>query len=269
VRLRRQRIAFPGGPASVLSLGQGGVPVLLLHGFAGDLLTWQFNLAALAAGRRAVAVDLPGHGESTLDVGSGRVADFAPWVERLLDALGLPLVHVVGHSMGGYLALCLARHAPERVASLSLVAPAGVGPRFDVDYLRRLPALAGMAEARALADALFARPSPLADRLATVLLAQAGDPRRRAALETIVRASFLGAGGTLPVDWAALPMPVQLLWGRQDRVIPVPDAARLPPPKLHRPSALHLFDNAGHLPHSEAAGPVTAVLRDFLAASDA
>ncbi|HEY0835864.1 MAG TPA: alpha/beta fold hydrolase, partial [Azospirillum sp.] len=138
MRLRRQRIAFPGGPASVLSLGQGGVPVLLLHGFAGDLLTWQFNFTVLAAHRRAVAIDLPGHGESTPDVGSGRVEEFAPWIERLLDALRLPLVHVVGHSMGGYVALCLARRAPERVASLSLVAPAGVGPRFDAAYLRRL-----------------------------------------------------------------------------------------------------------------------------------
>lgn len=264
MRLRRQRIAFPGGPASVLSLGRGGVPVLLLHGFAGDLLTWQFNLAALAAGRRAVAVDLPGHGESTLDVGSGRVADMAPWMVGLLDALSLPRVHVVGHSMGGYLALCLAQHAPERVASLSLVAPAGVGPRFDMEYLRRLPVLAGMAEARAAADALFARPSPLAGRLAKVLLAQAADPRRRAALEAIVGGSFLAAGEAVPVDWAALPMPVQLLWGRQDRVIPVPEASRLP-----GPSPLHLFDNAGHLPHSEAAGPVTAVLRDFLTARDA
>ncbi|HYH21581.1 MAG TPA: alpha/beta fold hydrolase [Azospirillum sp.] len=268
MRIRRERIAFPGGPASVLSLGQGGVPVLLLHGFAGDLLTWHFNIATLAADRRAVAVDLPGHGESTLDVGSGRVADFAFWVERLLDVLNLPLVHAVGHSMGGYVALSLARRAPERVASLSLVASAGVGPRFDADFLRRLPALADGAEALALASMLFARPSPLTERLASVMLAQAGDPRRRLALEAIVRASFLNAGEAPPVDWAALPMPVQFLWGRQDRIIPVPDPSRLPP-SPGPSSPLHLFDNAGHLPHSEAAGPVTAVLRDFLTACDA
>lgn len=260
--IRRQRIAFPGGPASVLSMGRGGVPVLLLHGFAGDLLTWHFNIATLAGQRRAVAVDLPGHGESTLDVGTGLVSDFAPWLERLLDALDLPLVHVVGHSMGGCVALCLARRAPERVASLSLVAPAGVAPRFDAAYLRRLPALAGEAEARAHAAALFAGPSPLTDRVAAVMLAQAADPLRRAALETIVRASFSGTEDVPPVEWAALPMPVQILWGRQDRIIPVPDASRVPP------SSLHLFDNAGHLPHSEAAAAVTATLCDFLAACD-
>ena len=263
-RLRRARADIAGGPAAYLSLGRGGVPALLLHGFAGDSLTWQYNLSPLASRRRVLAVDLPGHGGSTLDVGDGRVGAFAPWLLRLLDALEIPRVHAVGHSMGGWVALELARHAPERVASLSLVAGAGLGPDFDLGFLRRVTALASTAEGKACADRLFAQPSPLADRIGAVLHAQAADPARRAALERIVAGSFaMAAERWRPVDWEAVRQPVQLLWGREDRIIPLPARDRLPPA-----APLHVFDNTGHLPHSEAATPVTTILRDFLASHD-
>ncbi|OYD81369.1 alpha/beta fold hydrolase [Azospirillum brasilense] len=261
---RRGRAEIEGGPAAYLSMGQGGVPVLLLHGFAGDSLTWQFNAAALAADRRVLAVDLPGHGASTLEVGDGRVGAFAPWLLRLLNALEIQRVHAVGHSMGGYVALELARLAPGRVASLSLVASAGLGPDFDLEFLRRVAALETVEEGRDCAARLFARPWLLAGRVGEVMHAQATDPRRRAALERIIAGSFAEAHRSpAPVDWTAFPMPIQLLWGREDRIIPVPTADRLPPA-----APLHLFDKAGHLPHSEAATPVTAILRDFLSACD-
>lgn len=263
-RLRRARADIAGGPAAYLSLGRGGVPALLLHGFAGDSLTWQYNLSPLAAGRRVLAVDLPGHGGSTLNVGEGRVGDFAPWLVRLLNALEIPRVHAIGHSMGGFVALELARHAPERVASLSLVASAGLGPDFDLAFLRRVTALSSPAEGQACAERLFATPSPLAERIGEVLHAQAADPARRAALERIVAGSFATAAERWrPVDWGAVVPPVQLLWGRDDRIIPLPPPDRLPPA-----APLHVFDNTGHLPHSEAATPVTATLRDFLATHD-
>ncbi|PWC51914.1 alpha/beta hydrolase [Azospirillum sp. TSA6c] len=253
-----------GGPAAYLSVGSGGVPVLLLHGFAGDRLTWQFNLSALSARRRAIAVDLPGHGGSTPDVGSGLVSDFAPWLLEFLDGLELPRVHVVGHSMGGYVARELATVAPDRVASLTLLSSAGLGTAFDLGFLQRAIAPADAAEGRACAERLFAGPSPLIPRFGEVLHAQGADPVRRAGLERIVAESFAAhAGGGPPVDWSAYPMPIQVLWGREDRIIPMPPADWLPPAALYR-----VFDNAGHLPHIEAASPVTAAIRSFLDGCD-
>lgn len=267
-RLRSGVADIAGGPASYLSVGptgeSGGVPVLLLHGFAGDRLTWQFNLSALASDRRAVAVDLPGHGGSTLEVGDGAVPSFAPWLIRFVDALEIARFHVVGHSMGGYVGRELARLAPDRVASLTLLASAGLGTPFDLGFLRRVLAPAGLEEAQACAERLFARPSPLAARFGEVMLAQGADPARRVALGRIVEASFAGhAGGGPALDWRGYPMPIQTLWGREDRIIP------LPPPD-HRPpdGAFHIFDNAGHLPHIEAASPVTAAIRAFLTSCD-
>lgn len=264
-RLRAGVATVAGGPAAYLSVGSGGVPVLLLHGFAGDRLTWQFNLSALSARRRAIAVDLPGHGGSTPDVGSGRVADFAPWLVEFLDGLELPRVHLVGHSMGGYVARELAGLVPDRVASLTLLSSAGLGTPFDLDFLRRAIAPADVAEGRACAERLFAGPSPLIPRFGEVLHAQGADPVRRAALERIIEESFAAHadGGGPPVDWSAYPMPVQVLWGREDRIIPLPPADRLPPDAPFR-----VFDNAGHLPHIETASPVTAAIRTFLDGCD-
>ncbi|PWC90511.1 alpha/beta hydrolase [Azospirillum sp. TSH100] len=254
-----------GGPAAYLSVGSGGVPVLLLHGFAGDRLTWQFNLSALSSRRRAIAVDLPGHGGSTPDVGSGRVADFAPWLVEFLDGLELPQVHVVGHSMGGYVARELAGLAPDRVASLTLLSSAGLGTPFDLGFLRRAVAPADVAEGRACAERLFAGPSLLIPRFGEVLYAQGADPVRRAGLERIIEVSFAAHadGGGPPVDWSAYPMPVQVLWGREDHIIPLPPSGRLP-----ASAPFHVFDNAGHLPHIEAASPVTATIRAFLDGCD-
>lgn len=264
-RLRGGVATVAGGPATYLSVGSGGVPVLLLHGFAGDRLTWQFSLSALSSRRLAVAVDLPGHGGSTPDVGSGQVSDFAPWLVEFLDALELPRVHVIGHSMGGYVGRELALLAPDRVASLTLLSSAGLGTPFDLAFLRRAIAPADVEEGRACAERLFAGPSPLIPRFGEVLHAQGADPLRRAGLARIVDVSFAAHadGGGPPVDWSAYPMPIQVLWGRADRIIPLPPADRLPPG-----APFQVFDAAGHLPHIEAASPVTAAIRAFLDGCD-
>ncbi len=264
-RLRGGVVALASGPASYLSLGTGGVPVVLLHGFAGDRLSWQFNLSALAADRRALAIDFPGHGASHLEVGSGQVRDFAPWLLALFDALEIPTAHVVGHSMGGYVGLELARLAPDRVASLSLIASAGLGTPFDLDLLRRVTSLRDADEGLECAQRLFGAPSPLTPRIAEVLHAQCADPLRRRALQTILETSFAPhADGGPAVEWADIRAPVQALWGDADRVIPMPGPHHLPPD-----CPLHVFPGVGHMPHAEAAGPLTLTIRRFLSACDA
>lgn len=263
-RLRGGVVPLPTGPASYLSIGVGGVPVVLLHGFAGDRLSWQFNLATLSLDRRTIAVDFPGHGLSHLDVGSGRVGEFAPWLLSVLDALAIPVAHVVGHSMGGYVGLELARLAPGRVASVSLIASAGLGTPFDLGFLRRVVALRTVEEGAECAQRLFGGPSPLILRIAEVLHAQCGDPPRQKALQSILEASFAPhADGESAVDWSSIRAPVQALWGDADRVIPLP-----PPDCLPSDCSLHVFPGIGHMPHAEAAGPVTQVIRRFLAACD-
>lgn len=103
-----------------------GVPVLLLHGSPGSLDDFRTVQPALASSYETLALDLPGFGSSTLDVPDYSIRAHAVYALQLLDELGVEKVHAVGFSMGGGVALEMARRSPERVASLSLVAAIGV-----------------------------------------------------------------------------------------------------------------------------------------------
>ena len=101
-----------------LALGEGeGPPIVFIHGFGGDLNNWQFNQEALAERHATYAIDLPGHGGSSKDLGSGRVdvGALAKAVTDFLDAQEIGTAHLVGHSLGGAVALDLALDHAERV----------------------------------------------------------------------------------------------------------------------------------------------------------
>jgi len=82
-----------------------GAPVLLVHGFGGDLYNWLFNQEALAVNHTVYAVDLPGHGGSQKYVGDGAISSLAETVHDFLDALSVERAHLAGHSLGGAIAL--------------------------------------------------------------------------------------------------------------------------------------------------------------------
>lgn len=106
--------------------GDGGEPILLLHGSLTDLLqNWRMILQPLSQRFRVIGVDQRGHGGTDNPTGSFTLADLRDDALGALDALGLERVHVLGCSLGGYVAMALRAKAPERVASLAL---AGVKP---------------------------------------------------------------------------------------------------------------------------------------------
>ncbi|MDG5493940.1 alpha/beta fold hydrolase [Niveispirillum sp. BGYR6] len=260
MRPRRHKVMLDDGPASWLETEQGGgVPLVLLHGLGGDALTWQFNVTAFAGGERKVlALDLPGHGTSTLDVGGARVCDLADWVENLLDQRGLGRVDLVGHSLGARVALDLA-HRPGRVRRASLLACAGLGSDLDYGFLDRLAGAADITQARAVAAALFAQPDQLVEPLARALALRMADAAARQAVAAILAANRADLGEKLVArDWAPPGVALQLIWGAEDRIVP-PPAAELIPTRI----PLHLLQGAGHMPHVEAASRVNELVRSF------
>src|SRR5438132_680904 len=119
-----------------LALGEGdSVPVLLLHGFGADLNTWMFTQPALAEGRRVIALDLPGHGGSAKQIDHADAAGLAALIGHALEALGIARTHLVGHSMGGGIAIAFAMRHPERVATLTLIASASLGPEINAAFI--------------------------------------------------------------------------------------------------------------------------------------
>ncbi|MFY8095051.1 MAG: alpha/beta fold hydrolase [Niveispirillum sp.] len=263
-RTRRQVITLAGGPAAWINGGRLGIgegiqrPLVLLHGLAGDALTWQFNLAALGSDRPVLAPDLPGHGSSTLDVGAGHVDDLARWVGMLIDAWELTIVDLVGHSLGARVALSLAHQRPQIVGRATLIACAGLGSDLDHDFLDRLACASDLEQSRLAAAKLFAEPGPLIEPMARALTLRQSVPANRVAMKALLDANRADLSERLVTrDWMP-PVPVQLIWGADDSIVPPPPAGLIP-----AGIPFHLLAGAGHMPHVEAASRVNALIGSF------
>lgn len=250
-----------GRKIRVLEMGEGGVPILFVHGFGGDLENWMFNQAELAAERRTIALDLPGHGGSSKEPGEGGVPALADAVLTVLDALGVERAHLVGHSLGGAVALHLALERPQRTASATLVAPAGFGPEIAMDYIEGFLAHSRARKLRPVLEMLVHDPALVtAEMVENVLRAKRMDGAQRA-LEAIAAACFGGGRQRWQARerLAGLAVPVQVIWGEQDRILPVRHAEGLP-----AAIAVHRLESAGHLVHMEKAAEVNALIARFL-----
>jgi pyruvate dehydrogenase E2 component (dihydrolipoamide acetyltransferase) len=212
---------------------------LLLHGFGGDAQTWA-GLRALFE-RKGVAVstpDLPGHGASGFEA-----REFAELVEPLGALLekSEPL-ELVGHSLGGAVAVALARAHPGRVARLTLLAPLGLDSAVDADFILGLAAVRSVGGLSHLLRRLS--PRPLA--LSSAQLAQMAAEFGRGRLVALAQSLVAGGGQQIDIlpDLAALRIPVRVVWGLEDRILPWTQAAHLP-----SRVAIHLIAGAGHMPH--------------------
>jgi pimeloyl-ACP methyl ester carboxylesterase len=247
-----------------------GDPLVLLHGVATSRLIWRHVTSALAARRRVIAVDVPGFGESA-PAGPGFVLEEV--ADHLVHGLGLERFDLVGHSLGGALAVATAARHPGAVRRLVLVSPAGLAPRA-IGVAAALGAAAELAtrarrawgyqwvDHSAARWAMFGTTVADAGRLhpddARMLLEASDGAQRvsdgiRQALEADLRD-----------DFAAAPMPVGLIWGAVDRVVPYSglDALRL----LRPDAAVETLSETGHIPQIEDPGRFTAALERVLSA---
>ncbi|MHA7776269.1 alpha/beta fold hydrolase [Roseibium sp. M-1] len=234
-----------------------GAPVVLLHGFGGDRQTWLNIQTALAPKKRSIAFDLPGHGEA-LDwprIGNAGIA--AKAVTQSLEALGLTKVHLVGHSMGGAVAALIALRNPDLVASLTLLAPGGFGPEINHRLLRRYAVATEPDAMEILLEQFFGWEFRLPKFLARTAAESRRRPGAAATLETIAGEIIDGdVQKTLPRnELADLQMPVKVVWGTQDRVLPTRQAHKLP-----GTVATHIFERVGHMVHLEIPKEVTRLI---------
>ena len=246
-----------------LELGEGdGTPVLLVHGFGADLNTWMFIQPALAGERRAIALDLPGHGGSAKDIASSTSEFLTGSAVAAASVLGIERLHLVGHSMGGAIAALLALRHPELVASLTLIASAGLGSEINTAFIDGFVRASRRREAAAVLGLLVNDPALVSRTMVEDFLRYKRLDGVAVALGKIAEAWFAGGRQSLDLaaQIAALKMPVQIIWGREDQIIPVAQAealaSRLP---------VHILEQSGHLPHMEKAGEVNRLLKQFVA----
>jgi pyruvate dehydrogenase E2 component (dihydrolipoamide acetyltransferase) len=247
-----------------LVLGEGeGPPIVFLHGFGGDLNNWQYNQEALAESHATYAVDLPGHGGSSKDLGSGGadVGALARAVLDFLDAKEIAKAHLVGHSLGGGVALDLALNHPGRVASATLICTAGLGPDINMDYIDGFIQAKRRKQLQPLLEMLVADPAMISREMIEDVLKFKRLDGVETALNRIVGDSL--AGGRQALDLTGrlgeLSVPAQVIWGRQDRIIPARHAEGLP-----GSIRVHVLEGAGHMVHMEKATEVNQLIADLV-----
>jgi pyruvate dehydrogenase E2 component (dihydrolipoamide acetyltransferase) len=238
-----------------------GDPVVLLHGFGGDLNNWLFNTDRLAERRRVYALDLPGHGESSKDVGAGDLEAFAEAVGGFLDAVGAARAHLVGHSLGGAVALAYALAHPDRVASLTLVAPAGLGEDINPDYIDGFVAAERRRELKGVLELLFADQGLVSRKLVDDVLRYKRLDGVEEALRQVAGVMYPSGRQTVVLtgELDRLQAPALVVWGGQDRILPAAHAEA-----LAGRARVEVLAGAGHSPHMEAANEVNRLVGGFL-----
>jgi len=255
--------AIGGRRISYVGTGQDGDVVLLVHGYGGDRNSWLFVQEPLAARHRVYALDLPGHGTSSKDVGDGSVGTLADAVLGVLDAIGAERAHLVGHSLGGAVAVAAAARAPGRISSLTLIAPSGFGPEINVGYLRGFADAQTRRELKPVVGHLFADESRVTRQMVDDLLAYKRLDGVETALHTLV--GTLLDGDTQRIDSAAAitaiggAVPVTVVWGSADQVIPATQAESV------AGAVRHVLDGAGHMPHMECPAQVQDAVEETIA----
>lgn len=277
------RMRLPAGDTTVECLMAGeGPPLVLIHGDFQDAATWRWVLPDLAATHRVYAPTLPGFGRDAPPPSGLSAALIAGRLEALLAELGLDRPVVIGHSFGGLVALHLALRAGHRLGGLGLIASAGLGRAIHPLFL--LESLPGAGEllslwshtpigavqrVNALAHLSFSDvarvPQGWFDDSFRLMLRE-GFPEACLAVDR-AQVAWFGQRDVLLDRLRALDLPVLVVWGGRDRIVP-PLHGRLAAERLRR-GRLVTLPNCGHFPHVEQPEAFVACLREHLLATTA
>ncbi len=258
-----------------------GPPILLVHGIGDSSESWRALIPELAEHYTVIAPDLLGHGQSDKPRADYSIGAYANAMRDLLSVLDIDRVTVVGHSLGGGVAMQFAYQFPERCERLVLISTGGVSHevhpalRFasapNADLV--LPLL-GAPGARTLGRATFGLLKALktkvghdAEQLIRVFDALPNASARRAFVRTLRAAVDWRGQAITMLDrcYLARDMPTLLVWGDRDGVIPVAHAYRA---HAAMPgSRLEVFENAGHFPHQNHPQRFLRVFQDFYAST--
>jgi pyruvate dehydrogenase E2 component (dihydrolipoamide acetyltransferase) len=235
-----------------------GTPIVLLHGFSGDMNNWLFNIEALAANAPVIALDLPGHGGSSKDVGDGSLATLAASVADTLKALDTGKAHVIGHSLGAAVAARYAADNPDRIASLTLIAPALFpGTKASEEFLTGIVEAQRARDLKPFVEMLFADPSLVTkDMLEDMTKFKRLDGVEEAL--SVLRDRLVAAtdAPALAAYLAKIPRAI-IIASKTDQIVGAPDESALP-----KSFKVIWIDGAGHMPHLEKAAEVNAILAE-------
>jgi pimeloyl-ACP methyl ester carboxylesterase len=273
-RRHLHRVELPGATVNYAEIGEGE-PILFVHGLAGCWRNWLENLPHFGRAHRAIALDLPGFGDSPMPSWPIEMPSYGRLIHDFCEKLGIDRVAaLVGNSMGGFVSTEAAIEQPSRFERLVLVSAAGIS--FAESEGRRVEARTRMFEA---AVPFFAGPRRLwlnrprgrelafanifryPNRLRPELLAEQMDPGLQSpGFHDAIRA--IGGYDTRH-RLTEIEIPTLVVWGMHDRIVPV--EAAIGYHRLIPGSCLELFERTGHVPQMERPARFNALLDGFLA----
>jgi pimeloyl-ACP methyl ester carboxylesterase len=242
--------------------------IVFLHGLGGSQSTWASVLGYFAENSRIVAVDLPGHGASdkpTPESTDYTVPALAARIGELVEKMELSPAVLIGHSLGGATALQLALDRPKLVRALALVDSAALGSEISGELLDRIESAPSRDEARGLLELFYQDRRFVLERGIDDMYAARTAPGADDAVKAIAASAFTRHGQNLVLTdrLGELEVPVLVVWGELDRVIPsthaVAAAAALPT------GWLEIMEGVGHVPQVEAAPAFAAIVNRWLA----
>lgn len=269
------------GHQVVYRMAGSGPPVVLVHGMVNSSRHWQKVAERLARTHTVIAPDLVGHGDSATPRGDYSLGAHAAVIRDLLSALGHDRASVVGHSLGGGIAMVFFWQFPERVERLALVSSGGLGS--EVSPLLRCAALPGVRAALSVAahpgvtgalagagDRLRRRGSDLGVQLQSVAraLRPLETPGAREAFVQTLRAVIDPRGQRVNANdrlYLLEDIPTLIVWGERDRTIPIEHGRAAHAAVPH--SSFVTLPKAAHFPHLEDPEGLAAALEDFLAST--
>ena len=230
-----------------------GKPILFIHGFAADHSAWSGLQSQLArSGHKTIAVDLPSHGLASQDAQD--ISELAQPVIKLAEQkIGWQPVNIVAHSMGALVAVAVAQSVP--TASLTLIAPAGIGRTINTNFLDALAKPRDVASVARTLTSLTHGPTGLSEAAHAAIYATLAKGRLSGIAQSLAGASGQTIDIRHELTQIAQEIPVSLLLGHRDQVINWSEALDVSPL-----IAVHHFPDAGHMPHWEALPQVQSIL---------
>ena len=256
-----ESITLPGGRVTYLKVGpEDGDPVVFVHGFGSDHKGWLLNQAAIAETHPTYALDLPGHGASYKKTDDFSAQTLAEALLSFLTQMSLSKVHLVGHSLGAAVAALAAASGRADIKTLTLIAPAGLGPDINGSFLDGFVSETRAKKLRPVIDMLVAEPSIISAEMIEDVLKYKRLDGAQAALIAVRKANFPGSEQKVSIGdaIAGLKIPIQVIVGTDDRIIPAAQT------KEQSQTRIIEVSGAGHIPHLEKSADVNQHIQTFI-----
>jgi pimeloyl-ACP methyl ester carboxylesterase len=244
-------------------------PIVFVHGLAGSSSTWQMVLETFAETHQVLALDLPGHGQSDASEPAAidySISGLAQVVATVMRSLAVSDATLVGHSLGGAVAAAVALEEPELVSRLVLVDSVGLGREINPQLIELVNGPPSAASARELLELFFHDEGFVLDSGVDEYHLAWARPGAEAAIRAVADGAFNNSSQEVTLALDRVNQPVLVVWGGEDRVIPVnhADAARNANPS----PTVSILPGSGHVPQIEAASEFAAGVERFISDAD-